>query len=227
MAGRYDVVAFDLYGTLLAIERLLDLLLPILGDDAVALLPKWRKAQLERTWELNRRGEYEPFGTVTAVALAQVAPHLSPGIIERACQAWLAVPAHADAVAALTQLRAARVRCAVLSNGTAAMIHSALEAARLPIDEVRSVDEVRVYKPDPRVYALLDTMAPRERTLFVSSNGWDVDGCKRSGRTVAYVDRGSAPPTQAPDVRVASLTDLTAHVTGGCGGAPSPAGRSA
>jgi 2-haloacid dehalogenase len=88
------------------------------------------------------------------------------------------------------------------------MIRSALDAASLQIDEVRSVDEVRVYKPDPRVYALLDRMAPRDRTLFVSSNGWDVDGCKKTGRTVAYVDRGGAPPTRAPDLRVTSLEEV-------------------
>jgi len=51
-------------------------------------------------------------------------------------------------------------------------------------------------------------MAPRERTLFVSSNGWDVDGCKKTGRTVAYVDRGGIPPKQAPDLRLTSLGDL-------------------
>jgi 2-haloacid dehalogenase len=215
MAPRYDLVAFDLYGTLLAIEKLLDALVPILGPDAETLLAKWRKAQLDRTWELNRRGEYEPFGQVTAAALAKVAPDLSPATIERACKAWLTVPAHPDAVAAVTRLRGEGVRCAVLSNGTAPMIRSALEAARLAIDEVRSVDEVRVYKPDPRVYALLDRMAPRERTLFVSSNGWDVDGCKRTGRTVGYVDRGNPPPAERPDVRVGSLDDLAAYVSGG------------
>ncbi|HWE24860.1 MAG TPA: haloacid dehalogenase type II [Myxococcales bacterium] len=214
MAARYDLVAFDLYGTLLAVENLLDTLKPILGPDAAAVLPKWRKAQLERTWELNRRGDYEPFGMVTAVALAQVSPDLSPATIERACNAWLTVPAHPDAVTAVTRLRDAGVRCAVLSNGTAPMIRSALQAARLPIDEVRSVDEVRVYKPDPRVYALLDGIAPRQRTLFVSSNGWDVDGCKRTGRTVAYVDRGGTPPTQQPDARVTSLADLAASIIG-------------
>jgi 2-haloacid dehalogenase len=215
MSPRYDLVAFDLYGTLLAIEKLIDGLLPILGDEAATLLPKWRKAQIDRTWELNRRGDYQPFGQVTASALAQVAPHLSPAIMERACQAWLTVPAHPDAVAAVTRLRGEGVRCAVLSNGTAPMIRSALEAARLPIDEVRSVDEVRVYKPDPSVYALLDEMAPRERTLFVSSNGWDVDGCKRTGRTVAYIDRRGAPPTEQPDTRVTSLADLASSVIAG------------
>jgi 2-haloacid dehalogenase len=144
-----------------------------------------------------------------------VAPNLSPGTIERACKSWLTVPPHPDAVAAVSKLRATGVRCAVLSNGTAPMIRAALQAARLPIDEVRSVDEVRVYKPDPRVYALLDTMAPRDRALFVSSNGWDVDGCKRTGRIVAYVDRGGAAPTQTPDFRVSSLAELAGLVTAG------------
>jgi len=205
---RFELVAFDLYGTLLAIERLEGALAAIIGGDARTLLADWRKAQLARTRELNQRGDYEPFGEVTARALAQVAPHLSPQMMESACKAWLTVPPHPDAVPALRKLRASGVRCAVLSNGTASMIRSAIEAAGLPIDEVRSVEEVRVYKPDARVYALLDRMAPRDRTLFVSSNGWDVDGCKKTGRTVAYVDRGGAPPTQVPDGRVASLEDL-------------------
>jgi 2-haloacid dehalogenase len=205
---RFDLIAFDLYGTLLAVEKLEAALTGILGADARALLADWRKAQLGRTWELNERGDYEPFGEVTARALAQVAPHLAPQTMERACKAWLTVPAHPDAAPALHRLRAAGVRCAVLSNGTEPMIRSALVAAGLPIDEVRSVDEVRVYKPDPRVYALLDEMAPRERTLFVSSNGWDVDGCKKTGRTVAWVDRGGTPPAEPSDLRLISLEQL-------------------
>ena len=210
---RYDLIAFDLYGTLLSVEQLEAALVPILGDDTRRLLAEWRKQQLARTWELNRRGEYQPFGEVTARALANVAPDLSPLAMERACLAWLSVPAHSDAAPAVRRLRDAGVRCAVLSNGTAAMIRSAVDAAGLPIDEVRSVDEVRVYKPDPRVYALLDGMAPRERTLFVSSNGWDVDGCKKTGRTVAYVDRGGTAPTETPDLRVTSLEDLARNAT--------------
>lgn len=210
----YDLVAFDLYGTLLAIEKLEGALDRILGGDARALLADWRKAQIGRTWDLNQRKAYEPFGEVTARALAQVAPYLASEAMERACKAWMTVPAHPDAAHALRGLRAAGVRCAVLSNGTAPMIRSALDAAGLVLDEVRSVDEVRVYKPDPRAYALLDQMAPRDRTLFVSSNGWDVDGCKQTGRSVAYVDRGGAAPTHAPDVRVTSLEEVARYAAG-------------
>src|ERR687888_487133 len=122
---RYDLVAFDLYGTLLAIEKLEAALAPIVGGDARKLLADWRKEQLGRTQELNRRGDYEPFGDVTARALAKVAPHLSAQTMERACKAWLTVPAHRDAKPALQRLRDAGVRCAVLSNGTGPMIRSA------------------------------------------------------------------------------------------------------
>jgi hypothetical protein len=54
-------------------------------------------------------------------------------------------------------------------------------------------------------------LAPRERTLFVSANGWDADGCKRDGRTVAFIDRGGAPPALAPDLRITSLAELASR----------------
>ncbi len=65
------------------------------------------------------------------------------------------------------------------------MIVVGLDAAGLDVDRILSADDVGVYRTDPRVYALLDAEAARARTLFVSSNGWDVEGAQRAGRTVA------------------------------------------
>jgi 2-haloacid dehalogenase len=209
---RYDAVAFDLYGTVLDVSGLARALEKPLGPRAATLLAAWRKAQLERTWALNARGEYEPFDRVTDTALREVAPDLSDDARAAACAAWLSIPAYPDAGDLLQALRGANVRSAILSNGTAAMIRSALGAARLSPDEVRSVDEVRVYKPDPRVYDLLDALGPRARTLFVSSNGWDAEGCKKTGRNVALIDRGNPPPAVAPDLRVRSLRELAEAV---------------
>jgi 2-haloacid dehalogenase len=205
---RYDAVAFDLYGTVLDVSGLARALQKPLGARADPLLAAWRKAQLEQTWALNARGEYEPFDRVTESALRELAPDLPDEARSAACAAWLSVPAYPDAGETLQGLRRAGVRSAILSNGTLAMIRSALAAAQLSPDEVRSVDEVRVYKPDPRVYDLLDGLGQRERVLFVSSNGWDADGCKRTGRTVALIDRGNPPPSLAPDLRVRSLREL-------------------
>src|SRR5262249_43584439 len=162
----------------------------------------WRKAQIERTWELNRLGTYEPFDRVTAWALHKVAPALADDLRARMAEMWLTLPAYADATQAFAALAAAGARTAILSNGTRRMIESALAAAGIAVQAVRSVDEIKTYKPDPRVYAMLDDMAPRDATLFVSSNGWDATGAKKAGRRVCWIDRGGAPPDVAPDVKV-------------------------
>src|SRR2546425_1601134 len=70
---RLELVAFDLYGTLLDVSGLAKRLEPYAGPQAADLLSGWRKAQLERTW---RGKAYEPFDVVTARALEEVAPRL-------------------------------------------------------------------------------------------------------------------------------------------------------
>lgn len=212
MASSYRMVVFDLYGTLLDVSGMATRMSAALGKDATAMLAAWRTTQLERTWELNRLGTYEPFDQVTAWALTQVAGELDAPMHARLTSEWLTVPPHPDALESLQRLRAAGARTAILSNGTRQMIERALLAAGVTIDEVRSVDEVGVYKPDPRVYTLLDELAPRDQLLFVSSNAFDADGAKRAGRTVCFIHRGGARPTLAPDFEVHSLAEMAALV---------------
>ena len=204
----FDLVAFDLYGTLLDISGLAAEMRPLIGERAVNLLVRWRKAQLERSWRLNRDGLYEPWDLVTLRALEEVAPDLPMEARESLARLWLTVPAFADAAGTLAALKALGVRRAVLSNGTRSMITRALRAARIDVDRILSADDVHAYKTDPRVYALLDAEAGPPRTLFVSSNGWDADGAQRTGRTVAWIDRGGDPPALTPRYRVASLTEV-------------------
>ena len=219
--ARFDLVAFDLYGTLLDISGLASRMRPILGDDSAVLLARWRAAQLERSWRLNREGRYEPWDAVTAGALEEVAPELPGKIREKLADLWLTVPAFPDAAAALAGLEAAGIRRAVLSNGTRAMIRRALDAGGLHVDRVLSADDVGVYKTDPRVYALLDAEADRHKTLFVSSNAWDAAGALNDGRTVAWIDRGGEPPPMPPDHRIESLADVLT-VVGASSPAPAP-----
>jgi 2-haloacid dehalogenase len=204
----FQLVAFDFYGTLLDIGGLAARMEPLVGETAPDLLARWRKEQLERSWECNRRGQYEPWDRVTAAALEASAPQLSPALRTQLGELWSTVPAYADAGSTLSAIRRRGGRCAVLSNGTRAMIESALEAAGLEVDRILSADDVGVYKTDPRVYALLDGEASREATLFVSSNGWDAEGARRDGRTVAWIDRGGEPPGVPPTYRLSSLAEI-------------------
>ena len=204
------LIAFDLYGTLTNVSGLAARLIPFAGEGAPALLLQWRKRQLERTWELNAQGAYQPFDQVTAQTLEEVAPHLAPELRAQMCATWLTLPAFPDAAAMLEKLRARKLRTAVLSNGTLSMIGSAVAAAGLQLDELHSADEVRAYKTDPRVYALL----PKDDTLFVSGNGWDAEGAKRYGLSVAWIDRGGPAPGVAPDLHLHSLAELAEAVAG-------------
>ena len=208
----FDLVAFDLYGTLLDISDLAARMRPVAGDRSADLLGIWRTAQLERSWRLNREDRYEPWDVLTAAALAEVAPELSAEGRRRLTELWETVPAFPDAGPTLAALPPAGARAAVLSNGTRAMIASALAAGGLEVDRILSADDVGVYKPDPRVYALLDSQAVASRVLFVSSNGWDVEGARRGGRNVAWIDRGGAPPAIAPTYRFESLAGVAALV---------------
>src|ERR1700737_1019039 len=201
---RWNLVAFDLYGTLLDVNGLAERLVPFAGAGAAELLARWRKRQIERTWELNARGAYQPFDVVTADALREVAPPISDDARAQMCAAWLTLPAFSDAAAMLEKLRAAGLRRAVLSNGTLAMVRAAVEASGLSLDELHSVDEARVYKTDPRAYALV----PKQGTLFVSGNGWDAEGAKKYGLQVAWIDRGGHAPRVAPDLTVHTLAEL-------------------
>src|SRR3989442_3196456 len=85
----FDLVAFDLYGTLLDISGLAARMRPVVGEEAPAVLGRWRKAQLERTWRLNREGHYEPSDRVTLQALAEVAPELPGETRGRLAEIWL------------------------------------------------------------------------------------------------------------------------------------------
>jgi 2-haloacid dehalogenase len=216
--ARFDLVAFDLYGTLLDVSGLGARIEEVAGCEAASLLPRWRRTQLERSWRIVRGSAYEPWDAVTLAALEEVAPEMPRETRDRLAELWRTVPAFPDAEATLEALKAAGLSRVVLSNGTRAMVRSALDAAGLEVDRVLSADDVGVYKTDPRVYALLDALADRDRTLFVSSNGWDVDGAQRTGRIVAWIDRGSEPPAVGPSYRVAALSEIVGLARGALGG---------
>jgi 2-haloacid dehalogenase len=95
------------------------------------------------------------------------------------------------------------------------MLEWAVNAAGLSdhLDAILSADEVRVYKPDPRVYALGTArfgLEPGE-IAFVSGNGWDAAGAARFGFRVCWVNRAGLPEERhgpRPDVVVRSLADV-------------------
>jgi 2-haloacid dehalogenase len=129
--------------------------------------------------------------------------------------AYFKLDAFPDARAALSALKAKGLKTAILSNGNPRMLDGAVTAAGIgsDLDAVLSVDPIRIYKPQPAVYALVtDTfkIAPAD-VAFVSSNRWDVMGATAFGFKCMWVNRANLPdeyPEFAPVKVVRDLADL-------------------
>jgi 2-haloacid dehalogenase len=189
---------FDAYGTLFDVHSVVDAGRAVTADP-LALSTLWRQKQLEYTWLRSLMGRYEDFWAVTEAALRYAVRRLgitaSEAQLASLMDAYLRLACFPDVRDALTSL-AGRPR-AILSNGAPKMLEAAVRSGRLEslLDHVISVDQVRIYKPAPAVYALgpVALGIPADDLLFVSSNAWDVAGAKAFGYRVAWCNRLGAP----------------------------------
>ena len=132
-------------------------------------------------------------------------------------QAYLTLSPFPEIAAALDAL--SRVPCSILSNGSPVMLASVVRNADLEgrFQHILSVDEVRVYKPNPVVYQLAETHLGirREEIGFVSSNCWDIAGGKAFGFQTCWINRQDAPAEMLgfqPDRIIHSAMELTSIV---------------
>ena len=207
---------FDAYGTLFDVHSVIEAGRAVTSDPA-ALSMLWRQKQLEYTWLRSLMGRYEDFWVVTDGALRYAVRRLGIAATEAQLAALMDAYRH---LACFPDVREAlgalggRPR-AVLSNGTPAMLQAVVKASDLAplLDHVISVDQVKIYKPAPAVYALGPAALGigASELLFVSSNAWDVAGAKAFGYRVAWCNRIGAPEEELgvrADHVIASLAEL-------------------
>lgn len=212
-------IAFDMYGTLVDVGAVAEACKEV-APDPVAFNTQWRAKQLEYSFLRSLMGKYQDFWRVSGQALDfAIKRHgltVSPDQRRRLMEAWLHPTPYPEVAAALPRL-AERYSLAVLSNGSPRMLRTGLERAglRRHFRWVISVDEVKLFKPSPRVYQL----APRHmrlqkaEILFVSSNSFDVVGAKAFGFKVCWINRAGAPLDclgPRPNLVVTSFNELVA-----------------
>lgn len=215
-----DIAAcvFDAYGTLFDVHSAAAREAEALGDKAKALSASWRQKQLEYTWLRSLMGRHLDFWQVTgdaldyAMALHGVA---DPALRERLMQLYRSLDAYPDVRPALQRLRAGGLKTAILSNGEPSMLRDAVGHAGIAdlLDDVQSVEQVGIFKPDRRVYQLsVERLeVPAERIAFVSTNGWDAAGAGYFGFRVAWMNRFGMPAERlgnGPDAVIEGLDAL-------------------
>lgn len=188
-------VVFDAYGTLFDVQSVAGVTDAAFPGHGEAITQIWRLKQLEYTWLRALMGRYEDFWTVTQESLAYTLETLgltaTPQLTATIAEAYDALALYPEARQALEQL--APLRLAIFSNGSPAMLKRLVAQAGIDelLEAVISVDEIGVYKPDPRGYRHVETRLGLERDeiLFVSSNGFDIAGAKAHGFRVARIAR--------------------------------------
>ena len=186
---------FDAYGTLFdytsAATRC-----EIPGEKQRQLSALWRDKQLQYTWLRSLQGRHADFWQVTGDALDFALEALgmhSPTLRENLMNAYVTLEPFPEVPDVLRKLKSKGTKLAILSNGSPAMLQSAIAHARIGafLDAVLSVEEVGVYKPHPRVYQLaVDRLATVSREIvFVSSNAWDAWAASTFGMRVAWCNR--------------------------------------
>lgn len=222
-AGGLDGVracVFDAYGTLFDVSAAARHLQDDLGPAWEGVSALWRQKQLEYTWLRSLMRDYADFRVVTADALDYaLATH---GITNRALTEQLLalydrLDAYAEVPDVLSRLRAAGKQTAILSNGSPDMLASAVKNAGIGalLDDSLSVDGLRIYKPDPAVYALATErfgLQPHQIAFF-SSNGWDAAGAASFGFRVVWVNRFNQRRERLPAQPEAEVRTLTEAAT--------------
>jgi 2-haloacid dehalogenase len=213
-------IAFDAYGTLLDTRSLAS----ELGQDVAArerFVALWRAKQLEYTWLRSVMGRYVDFESVSADALRYAMKSTKSGgeKFESLMDGLRKMRCFPEVPSALDSLKSKVGRLAILSNGTPSLLNSALEANGIQqyFETVLSVEAVRTYKPDPRVYALATEHfeTTPEKLLFVSSNSWDVSGAASFGFVTAWCNRSQAAFDElgySPKIEVRSLDELAEKI---------------
>jgi 2-haloacid dehalogenase len=209
---------FDAYGTLFDVHSAVGKHRERLGEVADQVSSIWRVKQLEYTWLRSLMGRHADFWQVTQDALDYAFDMYrvkDPGLRKDLIEAYLHLDCYPEVPDALRDLKARGFDLAILSNGTPAMLEAAVKNANLEtlIAKIFSVEKVRIFKPDPRVYGMAadELDLKPEQIVFQSSNAWDAAGASAFGLRVAWVNRFGQSPERlpgAPDVELRTLSEL-------------------
>jgi 2-haloacid dehalogenase len=188
---------FDAYGTLFDVNSVTARYSAALGENANAVSSLWRQRQLEYTWTRSLMKRYADFWEITRDALEYALNTFGISadaeLINSFMNSYLSLTSFPEVDAALRELKSLGLITAILSNGTAFMLEEALRVNDLAarIDVCLSVDDLKVYKPDPRVYQYACDrleMAPQQ-VCYISSNAWDLAGASCFGFHTVRINR--------------------------------------
>ena len=217
-------LAFDVYGTLIDTQGVVQNLQGIIGKQANAFSQTWREKQLEYSFRRGLMRQYEEFSVCTAQALDYTCSFYKT-TLDKAQKRMLlnsygSLPAFSDAEQSLQTLKADGYPLYAFSNGSADAVEELLKSAGLRhyFLGVVSVNDIKTFKPNPAVYeyCLTQTHSKADNTWLISSNPFDVIGAISAGLNAAWIQRSADaifdPWGIEPTLQLSSLQELASHL---------------
>ena len=192
---KIKAIIFDAYGTLFDVNSAAEKCKEKLGDKWEGFANYWRTTQLEYTWLRSLMRRHKDFWQITEDSLDKSMNfyNIDNSMRSELLNLYKVLSPFTEVRDTLIKLKQSNYKLAILSNGTPDLLDELVVSNQLKdiFDDIFSVEEAGIFKPDSKVYDLPINKYNIEKNevLFLSANTWDVSGAGNYGYNTVWVNR--------------------------------------
>ena len=210
-------IIFDAYGTLFDVNSAAEKCKDKIGSKWEGFANYWRTTQLEYTWLRSLMQRHKNFWQITEDSLdkSMKAYKIDSSMKNELLDLYKILLPFQEVPEVLKSLKEKKIKLAILSNGTPALLNQLVKSNNLEnlFDDIFSIEEVGVYKPDASVYEipLKKYQIKKNEIVFLSANTWDISGGGHYGYNVIWVNRDNGIFDNLdfkPNFEIKNLSDL-------------------
>ena len=190
-------IIFDAYGTLFDVNSAAEKCKDKIGDKWEPFANFWRTTQLEYTWLRSLMGRHKDFWQVTEDSLDKSMKtfNIDSSMKNKLLNLYKILSTYKEVPKTLKTLKEKKFKLAILSNGTPSLLNELVKSNNLEnlFDDIFSIEEVGVYKPNSKVYdiPIKKYKIEKNEVAFLSANTWDVSGGGNYGYQSIWVNRNN------------------------------------
>ena len=190
-------IIFDAYGTLFDVNSAAEKCKGKIGNKWENFANYWRTTQLEYTWLRSLMKRHKDFWQITEDSLDKSMKvfNIDNSMKNELLSLYKVLSTFPEVNEVLKKLKEKKYKIAILSNGTPSLLNDLVKSNNLDniFDDIFSIEQVKVYKPDNKVYniPIQKYKIQNDEVVFLSANTWDISGGGNFGYNAVWVNRNS------------------------------------
>ena len=214
-------IIFDAYGTLFDVNSAAEKCKDKIGSKWEGFANYWRTTQLEYTWLRSLMQRHKNFWQITEDSLdkSMKAYEIDSSMRNELLDLYKILSTFKEVPEVLRLLKKNNFKLAILSNGTPSLLNELVKSNKLDnlFDDLFSIEEVGIYKPDSKVYDLpiKKYQIQKNEVAFLSANTWDVSGGGNYGYNSIWVNRNNNffdNLDYTPKLEIKNLSELLSNI---------------